>query len=113
MLKYTKVINNQTGLCEVGTGTNAEFYKSIGMSQMNVEISEKDNQWYLSEKCPHYTPEEKEEQEKQRRNQEIDSKIDDLYKMALPDLLQGNAKNIELYKEVIESLANNKEVLNN
>ena len=60
-----------------------------------------------------YTEEEKREQEKQRRNQEIDSKIDDLYKMALPDLLQGNAKNIEIYKEVIESLANNKEELNN
>lgn len=66
MIKYAKIIDNELGLCEVGTGTNADFYKSIGMSQMDVEISEKDNQWYLSEKCPHYTPEEKEQQERER-----------------------------------------------
>ncbi len=66
MIKYAKVIDNETGLCEVGTGTNIEFYKSIGMTQLDVEISEKDNQWYLAEKCPHYTPEEKEQIERQR-----------------------------------------------
>ena len=66
MLKYAKIIDDNTGLCEVGTGTNIEFYESIGMSQMDVEQSEKDNQWYLSEKCPHYTPEEKEAIERTR-----------------------------------------------
>lgn len=66
MIKYAKVIDNELGLCEVGTGTNAEFYQSIGMSQMDVEVSEKDNQWYLSDKCPHYTPEEKEAIERAR-----------------------------------------------
>lgn len=66
MIKYAKVIDDELGLCEVGTGTNSEFYKTIGMSQMDVEISEKDNQWYLSEKCPHYTPEEKEAIERAR-----------------------------------------------
>ena len=66
MIKYAKIINEQTGLCEVGLGTNTEYYKSIGMTQQDVEQSEKDNQWYLSEKCPHYTPEEKEEIEKER-----------------------------------------------
>ena len=69
MIKYAKVINDDLGLCEVGLGTNAEFYKSIGMSQMDVEISEKDNQWYLSEKCPHYTPEEIAAKERERLNQ--------------------------------------------
>lgn len=66
MIKYAKVINEEIGLCEVGVGTNSEFYKSIGMSQMDVEVSEKDNQWYLSGKCPHYTPEEKEAIERAR-----------------------------------------------
>jgi hypothetical protein len=66
MIKYAKIINNETGLCEVGLGTNTEYYKSIGMAELDVEQSEKDNQWYLSEKCPHYTPEEKEEQEHER-----------------------------------------------
>lgn len=77
--------------------------------QLSYEIKETETElWAWG-----YTSEEIKEQEKQRRNQEIDSKIDDLYKMALPDLLQGNAKNIEIYNEIIESLTNSKEVLNN
>lgn len=66
MLKYAKVLNEETGLCEVGLGTNAEFYQSIGMTELVVEQSEKDNLWYLADKCPHYTPEEKEQQERER-----------------------------------------------
>jgi len=80
------------------------------MVYTDIEETDIDYQLYNGK---YLTPEEKEEQDKQKRNLEIDSKIDDLYKMALPDLLQGNAKNIEIYKEVIESLANSKEVLNN
>ena len=68
MIKYAKVTNEETGLCEVGIGTDIDYYKSIGMVELDVEKSEKDGQWYLSEKCPHYTPEEKEEMEKERIN---------------------------------------------
>ena len=59
MIKYAKVINEETGRCEVGLGTNAEFYKSIGMTQQDVELSDVDNNWYTAEKCPHKTDEEK------------------------------------------------------
>lgn len=62
MIKYAKVTDQELGLCEVGIGTNTEFYKSIGMSLQDVEQSEIDNQWYLKEKCPHYTPKEREEE---------------------------------------------------
>ena len=58
MIKYAKVINEQTGICEVGTGTNASFYQSIGMTQLDVQQSDIDNAWYLSEKCPMKTDEE-------------------------------------------------------
>jgi DNA-binding transcriptional MerR regulator len=51
-----------------------------------------------------YTEEEKQEQEKQRRNSEIDSKIKELQLMSLNDVLQGNKENIKLYNEVIASL---------
>ena len=104
MIKYAKIINEETGLCEVGTGTNTEFYKSIGMTQQDVEQSEKDNQWYLSEKCPHYTPEEIEKQQKQARKQEIESKISELEKMSLNDLLNNNETNLKIYQAVINSL---------
>jgi len=51
-----------------------------------------------------YTQEEKEEQEKQRRNLEIDQKIKELQEMSLNDVLQGNKENIELYNQVIAGL---------
>lgn len=59
MFKYAKLINEETGLCEIATGTNIDFYKSIGMTQQDVELSDVDNNWYLSEKCPHKSDKEK------------------------------------------------------
>ena len=47
MFKYAKVINEQTGLCEVGLGTNTTFYKSIGMVWLDVQQSDIDEAWYL------------------------------------------------------------------
>ena len=58
MLKYAKITDEQTGLCKVGTGTNAEFYQSIGMTEQDVCQSSVDGNWYLSEKCPQKTDEE-------------------------------------------------------
>ena len=66
MIKYAKVINEETGLVEVGIGTNIEFYKSIGMKKLDVQQSDVDNQWYLSELCPMKTDEQKELEEAER-----------------------------------------------
>ena len=70
MYKYVKFDEN-SGLCtEVGTGTNTEFYKSIGMVRKDVEQSKVDGQWYLTAKCPHYTDEEIEAQKAQKESEE-------------------------------------------
>ena len=66
MIKYAKIINNETGLCEVGLGTNSSFYQSIGMVQLDVQQSDIDNAWYLAEKCPMKSGEEKEKEERER-----------------------------------------------
>lgn len=66
MIKYAKIINQETGLCEVGLGTNASFYQSIGMTQLDVQQSDIDNNWYLLELCPMKTDEQKELEEKER-----------------------------------------------
>ena len=68
MLKYAKVIDRESGLCTVGLGTDREYYESIGMGLLDVEQSEVNFDWYLAEKCPHYTPEEKERIEQERIN---------------------------------------------
>ena len=66
MIKYAKIINQETGLCEVGLGTNAGFYQSIGMTQLDVAQSDIDGNWYLTEFCPMKTDEQKEQEEKER-----------------------------------------------
>ena len=51
MKKYAKVINEETKLCEVGLGTNNNFYASIGMEEMEVEQDYAGN-WYLAGYAP-------------------------------------------------------------
>lgn len=51
MLKYAQILNEETKLCTVGTGTNTEFYKSIGMEEMEVEQAY-DGNWYVKGCAP-------------------------------------------------------------
>lgn len=46
MLKYSQIINEETKQCDVGLGTDTEFYKSIGMVEMDVEEAY-NGSWYL------------------------------------------------------------------
>ena len=74
MIKYSKVIDNVTGLCEVGLGTNTEFYKSIGMTEQDVEQSDIDFNWYLKDKCPHKSDEQKLQEAKENKYNEANVK---------------------------------------
>ena len=51
MIKYAKIINQDTKECQVGTGTNVKFYKSIGMTEMDVEQAY-NGQWYVAGYAP-------------------------------------------------------------
>lgn len=59
MEKYCFIKDEETGLVQLGVGCPDEYYIEIGMEQRDVEQSEKDNNWYLTDKCPHFTEEEK------------------------------------------------------
>lgn len=48
---YAKVIDGNTKSCDVGLGTNDEYYKSIGMTPMEVEQAYNGN-WYLAGCAP-------------------------------------------------------------
>lgn len=74
MIKYAKVINEQTGLCEVGIGTNSKFYKSIGMKEQDVSQFDIDGKWYLSDKCPMKSNETKLAEAKQAKLNEATDK---------------------------------------
>ncbi len=51
MKKYAKIENQETKAVSVGLGTNTEFYKSLGMNELDVEKG-KDGRWYLTGYAP-------------------------------------------------------------
>lgn len=51
MKMYAKITNEQTKQCDVGLGTNIEYYKSIGMTEQEVEQGY-DGQYYLKGFAP-------------------------------------------------------------
>lgn len=46
MIKFAKVINEETKQCDVGLGTNTEYYTKLGMTEQDVEQAYNGN-WYL------------------------------------------------------------------
>ena len=96
MLKYAKIINEETKLCEVGLGTNAEFYKSIGMIEMDVEQAY-NGSWYVKGYAPEKTIEELNEDIRRQRQARYEAESDPLrldYDEALARE-QGNAEELK------------------
>lgn len=46
MIKYAKLVDVETKVCEVGLGTNEKYYLSLGMTKQDVELGY-DGNWYL------------------------------------------------------------------
>ena len=66
MLKYAKIIDENTGLCNVGIGSDEMFYRSMGMTLLDVCQSDINGDWFLSAKCPMKSDEQKEVELKQK-----------------------------------------------
>ena len=73
MKKYAKIINEETKECSVGLGSNAEYYQSVGMTEMDVEQAYNGN-WYV---CG-YAPQEPEKSYAEKRLAEYPSIPDQL-----------------------------------
>jgi hypothetical protein len=67
MIKYCFILNEKTGLVQLGAGCSDEYYEEIGMTKRDVMQSDVDQLWYLSEKCPQKSAEEKEQEEKEKQ----------------------------------------------
>ena len=67
MLKYAKIINEETKEVSIGPGTNFAFYQSIGMTEQEVELGY-NGSWYLAGYAPAKPEPTKEEQQKAREN---------------------------------------------
>ena len=68
MLKYAKIINEETKQCEVGLGANSSFYQSIGMIETDVEQAYNGN-WYVEGYAPQPSIEEQNEQIRKQRQE--------------------------------------------
>lgn len=51
MKKFAKIENEETKVVSVGTGTDIEFYKAVGMTEMEVEQGY-NGSWYLQGYAP-------------------------------------------------------------
>lgn len=71
MIKYAKVINQETKECQVGLGSNVKFYQSLGMTEQDVEKAHT-GVWYLTG----YAPKESEEEKKANLRQKLLEDLD-------------------------------------
>ena len=100
MLKYAKIENEETKEVSVALGTNMEFYKLLGMNELDVEKG-KDGRWYLTG----YAPRQSFEEAKAAKLAEINSACDSILKEAVktyPDTevmtFDQQVKEAEAYK---------------
>lgn len=109
MLKYCQIINSGTGLVSIGEGTNTDFYESIGMIERDVEQSDVDGNWYLAEKCPHKSDEEKLNEAKQAKYNEALQKANEYqqngsveHKNCVFEMSDSNRKNLSDTEEALK-----------
>lgn len=72
MKKYAIIENAETKVCSVGIGTDTEFYRSIGMTEQEVEQAY-NGQWYLKGFVPEKPTEEKAAEVRAERDRRIDA----------------------------------------
>ncbi len=93
MLKYAKIINKKTKQCQVGIGTDTEYYKSINFKELDVEKSH-DGNWYLKGHTPQQPIEEQLEELKQQKKQELKQARDNYLKFKNYNLSENDKFNI-------------------
>ena len=74
MKKHAKIIDEVKGTVEVGLGSDINFYKSIGMESLDVDIGY-DGNWYLSNKLPLQSIDELKEQKIKQIDKETSESI--------------------------------------
>lgn len=104
MIKYCFIKDEKTGLVQIGAGCSDEYYEAIGMKQREVDQSDIDFNWYLFNKCPH-----KSEEEKQREREEQERIRRESYNMTKLDFVKAVEKLGITYESVKELLSKSPE----
>lgn len=82
MKRYTIIINEKTKAVAIGEGTDTEFYKSIGMTEMEVEVGS-DGGMYIKGYAPKQTVEQYNAEMDRLRELEYREKTDKIGLMVL------------------------------
>lgn len=96
MLKYAKIINDNTKECKIGYGTDEKFYESFGMTKMNVEQSYNGN-WYLEGYAPQKSVEQQQLEIRTIRNIYLEKYVDP-YQL----VIRWNALSIEEQNNIMK-----------
>lgn len=125
-LLFSKVINDESGLCIIALGKDEKYYLAQGYTKQEVKQSDVDFNWYLAEKCPMLTDTEKQEQEQNQKDKAAKIADSDFIQNYLPyaeangddltaeelynleeDIRNGNAVVVEDNSVVMSSLSYN------
>ena len=104
MKKYAQIIDTETKLCNVGIGTNEEFYKSIGMELLDVEQAY-NGQWYLEGYAPS-KPQEIDLENTQTKLNTLNQQLAELKENYVSAILSGNDDVALQIKEQYQTLLN-------
>ena len=63
---YALVQDIETGQCCVAIGNDIDFYIKNGFTLQDVKQSDINGEWYIADKCPMKSDEQKEQEEKER-----------------------------------------------
>lgn len=110
MLKYAKIENEETKECEVGIGTNTDFYKSIGMIEMDVEQAY-NGSWYVKGYAPE-KPVPTTEEIAALREQAYSKEIDTLHAQKMRKTVLGTWTDADEAKYTEEVKARSEDIAN-
>lgn len=98
MIKYAKIINKKTKLCEVGLGQKTDLYESMGMEKMDVDQAYNGN-WYVHGYVPE-RPKPTEEEQRQKRESAYTQEADPI--TCHIDRLKDEEQTPEIENEITE-----------
>ena len=112
MLKYVQSIDEETGLVKgIGQGNNERFYMSKRMKKVDIKQSDIDGNWYLSNKCPMKSEDEKGQERREARIAEIKAELIELDNKTIRPLRAGETEKLAELEKQAEGLREELHVL--
>lgn len=102
MKKYAQIINAETKECSVGLGTDATFYKSIGMTEQSVEEAW-NGRWYIEGFAPVKPDSAKAEEVRCLRNQFLEKT--DKYMIADYPIESADRERYQAYRQYLRDIS--------